>query len=195
MTERPIYIKSLGLVTPEVAFKDYDLVVDKPVLTSAGGLVDTPLIWQRVGQILESPTLDSSRGVGIGYEAHSAAFLTRGNDSSYRVQLQSWVAIIDPIGANEERASYFQYAKTVRVEEIRAYCYRCLETELRVGIVDERTINEPLQDGLIIDRYRGLNGQGNLFAVCGVEKHPELSHLTMYRFGMSGYGELTLNNP
>ena len=201
----PIYVKSLALVTPDVALRDHGLVVDRPILTTNGGTVDTPLVWQKVGQILEAPTFAPSRAVGIAFEAHPASFLTNGSMSSHEVQLRSWAAIIDPVGrvwtGDEERVVDYRYAKAVRVNELNAYCYRCLDRELAVGIPlsgpneRERVIDEPLQEGLAVDAYRGLNGQGYLLAICGLEKHPEFTNLVMYNFTMSQEDGLVLSNP
>lgn len=191
----PIYVKSLALVTPEVALRDHGLVVDQPVLTTDGGTVDTPLVWQRAGQVLEAPRFAPSRAIGIAFEAHPAAFLTNGSMSLHEVQLRSWAAIIDPVGrvwtGGEERVVDYRYAKAVRIKEIMAHCYRCLDKELGTGI----PISGPMQEGIAVDAYRGLNGQGNLVAICGLEKHPEFTDLYMYNFKMSEEGELVLSNP
>ena len=216
--ENPIYVKSLALVTPEVASRDYGLTVDSPVLTSNFGTVvetpltckfrigvDTPLVWQKAGQLLEAPTFSPSQAVGIAFKVYPVVFLTNGSSSSHDVQLQSWAAIIDPVGRvwtdDEERIVGYRYARAARIKELNAYCYGCLDVELAAGIpirgpnARRRVIDDPLQEGLAVDVNSGRLGQGELLAICGLEKHPELTALVIYTFRMSPEEGLVLTDP
>lgn len=196
-----VNMKLLGLYTPQRAAEDAGLVVERPVLTSGGDLVDTHLIYQKAGQIVEAPKFAPRHELGIIYDAIPLYALTNGSMLSHKLQLNSWIAVVDPIGRvygteSSERFTDWRYVKAVRVKEIRAYCYRCLDEELMRGIPVTRTrvIDEPLSQGLAVDPFVGRLGEGILKAICGLEKHPDFANLVRFNFRIAENGEFVLSD-
>lgn len=194
-----VNMKLLALYTPQRAAKDYGLVVKRPVLTSSGDGVDTRLIYQKAGQIVEAPKFAPRHALGILYDAIPLFALTNGSMHSHNLQLNSWIAVVEPIGRvygtqSSERFTDWRYAKAVKLQEIQAYCYRCLDEELMRGIPVTRTrvIDKPLSQGLAVDPFVGRLGE--LKAICGLEKHPDFASLVRFNFMIDENGEFILSD-
>lgn len=56
-------------------------------------------------------------------------------------------------------------------------------------------MDEPLMEGLAVERFPGLMGEGNLGAICRVEQHPIFADLVRYKFNFSESGEFVLSQP
>lgn len=191
-----VHVKLLRLLTPEGALKQFR--VKMPVLTSSWSTLsypDTPLIYQAAGEVIEAPKFSPSRDLGISFTPMQRGALT----TTLELQENSWLAVVEPIGTmyteGGERsfgAPPFRFAKAVRVEEIRAYCYRCLEEKRGLGrpITDPIPLDDPLNQGLVV----ASNLAGDyLRAICGLEKHPDFVDCTRYNFRITENGEFTVS--
>ena len=206
-----MYVKRLELLVPGSTWARQfpELNIERTSLISYTGYVDTPLVYERAGEVVEAPKFVPSRAVGIRFDAFHQGALTNGSLFSPDVQNWSWVAFVESIGAvytrDEDRIEEYRYAKAVRIRELRAYCFRCLEEDYPITVYipgkpdseqpKPRVMDEPLKQGLAVERHPGAYGEGSLGAICSVEKHPIFADLVRYNFQITENGEFVLNNP
>lgn len=206
-----MYIKRLELINPgsRWAGEVRGLKIERPSLISYTGYIDTPLIYERAGEVVEAPKFTPSRAEGIRFDAFHQGALTNGSMFSHDVQNWSWAAFVEPVGnvytRDEDRIEEYRYAKAVKVHEIRAYCFRCMEESYPITVYipgkpdseqpEPRVMDEPLKQGLAVERHPGMMGEGSLGALCSVEKHPIFADLVKYNFQITEKGEFVLSNP
>lgn len=195
-----VYVKKLDLIVPDSLWaNDCHLALKYPGLISSRGKVDTSLIFSAAGQVLEAPKFIPSRFIGIQFEAIPSRALTFFNTISRNIEKWGWVAIIEAIGSiyatDAGAIRDYRYSKAVRIEEIRAYCEECLKDEPMPKLKEVRPMSESLKQGLAVERFPGLNGEGELGAICSLEKHPDFADIVRYKFNFSEQGEFILNPP
>ncbi len=188
-----MYVKRLDLINPgSRSAQEYDFQLDRPALISTTGRIDNQLVYSRAGQVVEVPQFAPSCGVGIEFKAILPNILTFGNMTAREIERWSWVAFVEAIGnvytGNDRSDS--RYAQAVRVKELRVYCFGC-----STPVTRDRPMNESLKQGLAVEQFHGLNGEGQLGAICSLDKHPRFADLTRYKFSFSEEDEFILTQP
>src|SRR3989344_262702 len=190
-----IYFKHLDLLTPYKASSEHGLSVESPVLVCHSGISENGLVYKRAGEVIEAPKFSPGNWEGIYFEHTNAGILMGCNETAFDVQEKSWVAFLEAIGDVYVTGRMDdRLAGAVRIERIEAHCSFCARDNFWEKTAEKIKLPyKPLNEGFAYDKFRGLNGEGILGAICDVEKHikkyPSVESTVRYRFQISEQGE------